>query len=158
MAAHNYLGIMPLLLFGSEEQKKSYLPQLASGKTLGAFGLTEPDAGSDAGSTKTKAVRNGDEYIVNGGKIFITNAGEAGFLSFTSQVIEDENSLGIGAFIIPTNTPGLEIGKKEKKMGWKASDTRQIYFKDMRIPSTAMLCTPGNGFKAFMKTLASGRI
>ena len=158
MAAHNSLGIMPLLLFGSEEQKKSYLPKLASGKTLGAFGLTEPDAGSDAGSTKTKAVRSGDEYIVNGGKIFITNAGEAGFLSFTTQVIEDGDSLGIGAFIIPTDTPGLEIGKKEKKMGWKASDTRQIYFKDMRIPAAAMLCTPGNGFKAFMKTLASGRI
>ena len=82
MAAHNSLGIMPLLLFGSEEQKKSYLPQLASGNTLGAFGLTEPDAGSDAGSTKTKAIRSGDEYIVNGGKIFITNAGEAGFFIF----------------------------------------------------------------------------
>ena len=158
MAAHNSLGIMPLLLFGSEEQKKSYLPKLASGKTLGAFGLTEPDAGSDAGSTKTKAVRSGDEYIVNGGKIFITNAGVAGFLSFTTQVIEDGDSLGIGAFIIPIDIPGLEIGKKEKKMGWKASDTRQIYFKDMRIPAAAMLCTPGNGFKAFMKTLASGRI
>ena len=117
MAAHNSLGTLPLLLFGNEDQKKSYLPSLASGEILGAFGLTEPDAGSDAGATKTKAVRKGDEYIVNGGKIFITNAGEAGVLSFTSQVIEKGNSIGIAAFIIPTNTPGLEIGKKEKKMG-----------------------------------------
>ena len=158
MAAHNSLGTLPLLLFGDEDQKKSYLPRLASGETLGAFGLTEPDAGSDAGSTKTKAVRVGDEYIVNGGKIFITNAGEAGVLSFTSQVIEEGNSIGIAAFIIPTDTPGLEIGKKEKKMGWKASDTRQLYFKDMKIPLSAMLGTPENGFKTFMKTLASGRI
>ena len=158
MAAHNSLGTLPLLLFGDEDQKKSYLPRLASGETLGAFGLTEPDAGSDAGSTKTKAVRVGDEYIVNGGKIFITNAGEAGILSFTSQVIEEGNSIGIAAFIIPTDTPGLEIGKKEKKMGWKASDTRQLYFKDMKIPLSAMLGTPENGFKTFMKTLASGRI
>jgi alkylation response protein AidB-like acyl-CoA dehydrogenase len=158
MAAHNSLGTLPLLLFGDEDQKKSCLPRLASGETLGAFGLTEPDAGSDAGSTKTKAVREGDEYIVNGGKIFITNAGEAGILSFTSQVIEEGNSIGIAAFIIPTDTPGLEIGKKEKKMGWKASDTRQLYFKDMKIPLSAMLGTPENGFKTFMKTLASGRI
>ena len=158
MAAHNSLGTLPLLLFGNEDQKKSYLPRLASGEILGAFGLTEPDAGSDAGSTKTKAVREGDEYIVNGGKIFITNAGEAGILSFTSQVIEEGNSIGIAAFIIPTDTPGLEIGKKEKKMGWKASDTRQLYFKDMKIPLSAMLGTPESGFKTFMKTLASGRI
>ena len=158
MAAHNSLGTIPLLLFGNEDQKKNYLPMLASGETLGAFGLTEPDAGSDAGSTKTKAVRQGNEYIVNGGKIFITNAGEAGLLSFTSQIVEDGDSIGIAAFIIPTDTPGLEIGKKEKKMGWKASDTRQLYFKDMKIPAEAMLGTPESGFKTFMKTLASGRI
>ena len=102
MAAHNSLGTLPLLLFGSEDQKNSHLPKLASGKTLGAFGLTEPDAGSDAGSTKTKAVREGNEYVVNGGKIFITNAGEAGLLSFTSQVIDQGDSIGIAAFIIPT--------------------------------------------------------
>jgi len=158
MAAHNSLGTLPLLLFGNDDQKKHYLPRLASGETLGAFGLTEPDAGSDAGSTKTKAVKQGDEYIVNGGKIFITNAGEAGLLSFTSQIIEDGENIGIAAFIISTDTPGLEIGKKEKKMGWKASDTRQLYFKDMKIPSQAMLGTPESGFKTFMKTLASGRI
>ncbi len=158
MAAHNSLGTLPLLKFGSKAQKEKYLPQLASGKTLGAFGLTEPEAGSDAGSTKTKAVKKNNHYIVNGSKIFITNAGKAGLLSFTSQVIEGGKNIGIGAFIIPTNTQGLEIGKKEKKMGWKASDTRQLYFKDMKIPEQSLLGDPKTGFKAFLNTLASGRI
>ncbi len=158
MAAHNSLGTLPLLMFGTETQKAKYLPSLAAGKVLGAFGLTEPDAGSDAAATKTKAIKQGDEYIINGGKIFITNAGEAGLLSFTSQIIDKNKNLGIGAFIIPTNTPGLEIGKKEKKMGWRASDTRQLYFKDMVIPSSAMLGKPEDGFKTFLKTLSSGRI
>ena len=158
MAAHNSLGTLPLLKFGSKAQKEKYLPQLASGKTLAAFGLTEPEAGSDAGSTKTKAVKKNNHYIVNGSKIFITNAGKAGLLSFTSQVIEGGKNIGIGAFIIPTNTQGLEIGKKEKKMGWKASDTRQLYFKDMKIPEKSLLGDPKTGFKAFLNTLASGRI
>ena len=158
MAAHNSLGTLPLLLFGNDDQKRSYLPKLASGEILGAFGLTEPEAGSDAGATKTRAIKSNNDYIVNGGKIFITNAGKAGLLSFTAQVIDSGNNIGIAAFIIPTDTPGLEIGKKEKKMGWKASDTRQIYFKDMKIPSSAMLGQPENGFKTFLKTLTSGRI
>ena len=158
MAAHNSLGTLPLLLFGNDNQKQSYLPKLASGEILGAFGLTEPEAGSDAGATKTRAIKSNNDYVVNGGKIFITNAGKAGLLSFTAQVIDSGNNIGIAAFIIPTDTPGLEIGKKEKKMGWKASDTRQIYFKDMKIPSSAMLGQPENGFKTFLKTLTSGRI
>ena len=158
MAAHNSLGTLPLLLFGNDDQKRSYLPKLASGEILGAFGLTEPEAGSDAGATKTRAIKSNNDYVVNGGKIFITNAGKAGLLSFTAQVIDSGNNIGIAAFIIPTATPGLEIGKKEKKMGWKASDTRQIYFKDMKIPSSAMLGQPENGFKTFLKTLTSGRI
>ena len=158
MAAHTSLGSLPILMYGSDEQKNTYLPKLASGEMLGAFGLTEPDAGSDAGATKTKAVRGGDEYIVNGGKIFITNAGEAGVLSFTSQVIENGENLGIAAFSIPTDTPGLEVGPKEKKMGWRASDTRQIFFRDMRIPVPSMLGTPADGFKTFLKTLTSGRV
>ena len=158
MAAHNSLGTLPLLLFGNVDQKRSYLPKLASGEILGAFGLTEPEAGSDAGATKTRAIKSNNDYVVNGGKIFITNAGKAGLLSFTAQVIDSGNNIGIAAFIIPTDTPGLEIGKKEKKMGWKASDTRQIYFKDMKIPSSAMLGQPENGFKTFLKTLTSGRI
>jgi alkylation response protein AidB-like acyl-CoA dehydrogenase len=158
MAAHTSLGSLPILMFGSEEQKNTYLPKLATGEMLGAFGLTEPDAGSDAGATKTKAVRDGDEYVVNGGKIFITNAGKAGVLSFTSQVIENGKNLGIAAFSISTNTPGLDIGPKEKKMGWHASDTRQLFFKDMRIKTSSMLGTPTNGFKTFLKTLTSGRV
>ena len=158
MAAHNSLGTLPLLLFGNDDQKRSYLPKLASGEILGAFGLTEPEAGSDAGATKTRAIKSNNDYVVNGGKIFITNAGKAGLLSFTAQVIDSGNNIGIAAFIIPTDTPGLEVGKKEKKMGWKASDTRQIYFKDMKIPSSAMLGQPENGFKTFLKTLTSGRI
>ena len=158
MAAHTSLGSLPLLLYGSEEQKKRYLPRLAKGEIIGAFGLTEPDAGSDAGGTKTKAILDGDDYIVNGGKIFITNAGEASVLSFTSKIEEENNDLGIGAFIIPTNTKGLEIGNKEKKMGWKASDTRQIFFKNMRIPKNSIMGKPGEGFKKFLKTLVSGRV
>jgi len=158
MAAHTSLGSLPLLLYGSEAQKKRYLPKLAKGEIIGAFGLTEPDAGSDAGGTKTKAILDGDDYIVNGGKIFITNAGEASVLSFTSKIEEENNDLGIGAFIIPTNTKGLEIGNKEKKMGWKASDTRQIFFKNMRIPKNSIMGKPGEGFKKFLKTLVSGRV
>ena len=158
MAAHTSLGSLPLLLYGSEEQKQRYLPRLAKGEIIGAFGLTEPDAGSDAGGTKTKAILDGDDYIVNGGKIFITNAGEASVLSFTSKIEENNNDLGIGAFIIPTNTKGLEIGNKEKKMGWKASDTRQIFFKNMRIPKNSIMGKPGEGFRKFLKTLVSGRV
>ena len=158
MAAHNSLGTLPLLIFGTKKQKEMYLPQLSSGKSLGAFGLTEPGAGSDAGATKTRAVKSGNDYIVNGSKIFITNAGEAGIISFTAQVIHDGKKLGIAAFIIPTSTTGLDIGKKEKKMGWRASDTRQIYFKDMVVHKSSMLGTPDDGFKTFLNTLSSGRI
>jgi len=158
MAAHTSLGTLPILLHGSEEQKKTYLPKLASGEVIGAFGLTEPEAGSDAGSTKTMAVKQGDNYIVNGGKIFITNAGKAGLLSFTSQIEHEGKLLGIGAFVIPTATEGLEIGPKEKKMGWRASDTRQLFFHNMKIPASAMLGEPTDGFRTFLKTLTSGRI
>ena len=158
MAAHTSLGTLPLLLFGSTSLKEKYLPKIASGEMLSAFGLTEPQAGSDAGSIKTTATKVGDEYLINGGKIFITNAGEAGVLSFTARVMENGKDKGIGAFIIPTDIEGLEIGVKEKKMGWRASDTRQIYFKNMKINSSSMLCSPKVGFKAFLKTLTSGRI
>ena len=158
MAAHTSLGTLPILLHGSEEQKKTYLPKLASGEVIGAFGLTEPEAGSDAGSTKTMAVKQGDDYVVNGGKIFITNAGKAGLLSFTSQIEHEGKLLGIGAFVIPTVTAGLEIGPKEKKMGWRASDTRQLFFHNMKIPASAMLGEPTDGFRTFLKTLTSGRI
>ena len=158
MAAHTSLGTMPIVIAGSEEQKKKFVPPLASGEMIGAFGLTEPDAGSDAGATKTTAVKKGDEYILNGGKIFITNVGEAGILNLTARGIEEDEDKGIGAFIIETNTPGLIINPKEKKMGWCASDTRQIFFEDMAVPAKNMLGTPGIGFKTFLKTLTGGRI
>ena len=158
MAAHTSLGTMPIVIAGSEEQKKKFVPPLASGEMIGAFGLTEPDAGSDAGATKTTAVKKGDEYILNGGKIFITNVGEAGILNLTARVIEEDEDKGIGAFIIETNTSGLIINPKEKKMGWCASDTRQIFFEDMAVSAKNMLGTPGIGFKTFLKTLTGGRI
>ncbi|MEC9274304.1 MAG: acyl-CoA dehydrogenase family protein, partial [Candidatus Neomarinimicrobiota bacterium] len=133
VAAHTSLGTMPIVLSGTEEQKKEYVPKLASGEILGAFGLTEPEAGSDAGATKTTAEKKGKDFIVNGGKIFITNAGVAGLLSFTAQIIEDGKNKGIGAFIVPTDINGLTISEPEKKMGWKASDTRQLFFNNMLI-------------------------
>ena len=158
MAAHTSLGTMPIVIAGSEEQKKKFVPPLASGEMIGAFGLTEPDAGSDAGATKTTAEKKGDEYIINGGKIFITNVGEAGLLNLTARVIEGGEDKGIGAFIVETNIPGLIINPKEKKMGWCASDTRQIFFEDMAVSAKNMLGTPGIGFKTFLKTLTGGRI
>ena len=158
VAAHTSLGTMPIVLSGSQEQKNKYIPKLASGEMLGAFGLTEPDAGSDAGSTKTTAEKDGDGYIVNGGKIFITNAGVAGILSFTTQIIENGENKGIGAFVVPTDIDGLTIGPPEKKMGWKASDTRQLFFENMSVPETNMIAEPAEGFKTFLKTLAGGRI
>ena len=158
VAAHTSLGIMPIVLSGTEKQKKKYIPKLASGEVLGAFGLTEPEAGSDAGATKTTAEKKDKGYIVNGGKIFITNAGVAGFLSFTAQVIENGKNKGIGAFIIPTNMEGLTIMEPEKKMGWRASDTRQLFFHDMHIKESNMIAKPGEGFKIFLNTLTGGRI
>ena len=158
VAAHTSLGTMPIVLSGSEDQKKEFVPKLASGDMLGAFGLTEPDAGSDAGATKTTAEKNGDGYIVNGGKIFITNAGVAGILNFTTQIIENGENKGIGAFIVPIDIDGLTIGPPEKKMGWKASDTRQLFFENMSVPEANMIAEPGEGFKTFLKTLTSGRI
>jgi len=158
MAAHTSLGTSPILIAGTDEQKQKYIPPLASGEMIGAFGLTEPEAGSDAGATKTTAVKKGDEYVINGGKIFITNAGEAGIINLTSRVIEDGEDLGVGAFIVPTDTSGMRLGSKEKKMGWRASDTRQIFFEDMVVPAVNMLGTPGKGFKTFLKTLTGGRI
>tara|TARA_B100001750_G_scaffold58394_1_gene46208 strand:- start:4596 stop:5756 length:1161 start_codon:yes stop_codon:yes gene_type:complete len=158
VAAHTSLGTMPIVLSGTEEQKKKYVPKLASGEVLGAFGLTEPEAGSDAGATKTTAEKKGKDFVVNGGKIFITNAGVAGFLSFTAQVIEDGKNKGIGAFIIPTDIEGLTISEPEKKMGWRASDTRQLFFHNMIINKSNMIAKPGEGFKIFLKILTGGRI
>ena len=158
MMAHTSLGTSPIAIFGTDKQKEKYLPELASGKMLGAFGLTEPNAGSDAGNTQTRAVANKNGFMINGQKVFCTNAGYAGIIIFTALMIEDGKEKGIGAFIVEKDTEGLRIGEPENKMGWKGSDTRSIYFEEMFIPKENVLGSPSKGFKQFLKTLTGGRI
>ena len=158
MMAHTSLGSAPIAVFGTEAQKQKYLTKLASGEMIGAFGLTESSAGSDAGNTQTRAVRDGDEFVVNGQKVFCTNAGEAGIIIFTAKLIENGEDKGISAFIVEAGAPGLSLGEPEKKMGWKASDTRSVYFEDMRVPAENILGNPAQGFKQFLRTLTGGRI
>ena len=158
MASHTSFGTLPLLLFGNERLKKKYLPKIASGEMLSALGLTETHAGSDTESIKTTATKVGEKYIVNGGKIFITNAGEAGLLSFTSRVVEEGNDKGIAVFIVSTGIKGLRIGEKENKMGWRASDTRSVYFENMEVGFSSMLYFSKNGIDKFLKSLTLGRI
>ena len=156
--AHTSLGTAPIVMFGTEEQKEKYLPGLASGQKIGAFGLTEPNAGSDAGNTQTKAVLDDDQYIVNGEKAFCTNAGEASVMIFTAVIVENGEEKGISAFVIDGDTEGMSLNPPEKKMGWCGSDTRSVFFKDMHIPKSAVLGNPSKGFKQFLKTLTGGRI
>ena len=158
LMAHTSLGSGPFYYFGTEEQKNKYLTKLASGEMIGAFGLTEPDAGSDAGNTQTKAELVGDYYIVNGQKVFCTNAGYAGCIIFTSQIIVNDDVKGIGALYVDAGEKGLSFSKPEKKMGWKGSDTRTVYFENMKIPKGNILGKPGKGFKQFLTTLTIGRI
>ena len=156
--AHTSLGTGPFQYFGTELQKEKYLSRLSSGEILGSFGLTEPNAGSDAGNTQTTATLEGENYIVNGQKVFCTNAGYAGCIIFTSRVIENGDDKGIGALYVDAGTNGLRIGPPEHKMGWKGSDTRSIYFDNMKISKENILGTPGKGFKQFLQTLTGGRI
>ena len=158
MMAHTSLGTGPIAYFGTDEQKEKYLKKLASGKMIGAFGLTEPGAGSDAGNTKTTAIKKDDKFIINGQKVFCTNAGVAGTIIFTARIIENEVDKGIGAFIVEAGTKGLSIGNKENKMGWKASDTRSVFFENMQIPLDSIIGEPSKGFKQFLNTLTGGRI
>jgi len=158
MMAHTSLGTAPIAIFGTDEQKEKYLPDLCSGKMLGAFGLTEPNAGSDAGNTQTRAVLKEDGYIVNGQKAFCTNAGYAGTIIFTAIIDNNSGDKEIGAFIVESGTEGLRIGEPEDKMGWKGSDTRSVYFEDMFIPKENVLGNPSKGFKQFLRTLTGGRI
>ncbi len=156
MAAHHSLGTLPIYLFGNEEQKQQWLPDLGSGKKLAAFGLTEPDAGSDAGATRTHAeLRNGN-WIVNGSKIFITNAGTdiTSCVTITARTGEDE----VSNLIVPNGTPGYEISKPMKKLGWRASDTRELSFKDCTVPEGNLLGRRGEGFRQFLEILDGGRI
>jgi acyl-CoA dehydrogenase len=159
LSVHTSVGTNPILYFGTEEQKKKYVPRLASGEYLGAFCLTEPGAGSDAKSLKTKAVRQGDYYLLNGSKIFITNGGEADtYIVFARTDPNEKGSRGISAFIVEKDTPGFIIGKDEKKMGLHGSRTVQITLEDAKVPAENLLGEEGQGFKIAMANLDSGRI
>jgi short/branched chain acyl-CoA dehydrogenase len=156
VAAHTSLGTMPIYLFGSEEQKQEWLPRLASGEGLAAFGLTEPDAGSDAGATRTRAEQRDGSWVVNGTKMFITNAGTeiSACVTITARTGDDE----ISNLIVPNGTPGYEISAPLHKLGWRASDTRELVFKDCAVPEGNLLGRRGHGFAQFLEILDGGRI
>jgi len=158
LAAHTSLGTWPIYAFGTEEQKRKYLPALCSGEKLAAFGLTEPEAGSDAGGTKTRAVKEGGEYKINGRKIYITNGSVCGTAVFTAVTTPGIGVRGISSFIIEKGTPGFSAGTKERKLGHRASDTVELFFENVTLPEDAMLGDEGGGFKQFMMTLDGGRI
>jgi alkylation response protein AidB-like acyl-CoA dehydrogenase len=151
------LGTFPIILFGTDEQKKKYLPRIASGQSLAAFGLTEANAGSDAGGIRTTAVLDGDHYVLNGTKQWITNGGEAEIYSIVAITNKAKGPRGATAFIVEKGTPGFTFGKKENKMGIRASATRELVFQDCRIPKANMLGKEGMGFIVAMKTLDSSR-
>jgi alkylation response protein AidB-like acyl-CoA dehydrogenase len=160
MAAHISLGTMPIYLWGSDEQKSEWLPKLCSGERLASFGLTEPEAGSDAGNVRTTAKLDGGEWVVNGAKQFITNAGTdiSGCVSITAVTGKANGRKEISNLIVPTGTPGYEVGEGYRKMGWNASDTRPLSFEDCRLPERNLLGRRGEGFKNFLHILDGGRI
>ena len=158
LAAHVSLGCGPVFGSGTEAQKQRFLVPMAKGEVLGAFGLTEANAGSDAAGTQTRAVREGDHWRVNGSKIYITNASFAKTITFTAVTDPTLGSNGIGAFIMDTGTKGFRVGKKEKKMGLRGSDTVEVVFEDCLVPTDQVLGEPTGGFKTFMRTLTGGRI
>jgi butyryl-CoA dehydrogenase len=178
ISAHTNLGTSPIFEFGSDAQRKRYVPLLASGRVLGGFGLTEPGAGSDAGGTATTAVERGDHFVLNGSKTLITHAGVGEIFSVTARTEPGSGNRGITSFIVTKDTvdleqcrslgvghaeevpkiPGVSAGRKEEKMGWRASDTRELHFKDAMVPSENMLGNRGEGFVNFLKTLDAGRI
>src|SRR3954451_464911 len=156
LCAHTSLGTQPIYLFGDEEQKREWLPQLTSGEKLGAFGLTEPEAGSDAGNTRTRAARDNGDWVINGAKQFITNSGTdiSGFVTITARTGDGE----VSNILVPNGTPGYEIGEPYRKMGWNASDTRPLAFEDCRVPEDNLVGPRGQGFRQFLQTLDGGRI
>jgi short/branched chain acyl-CoA dehydrogenase len=160
MAAHTSLGTMPIYLFGSDEQKNDWLPQLCSGQKLAAFGLTEPEAGSDAGNTHSQAALEDGQWVVNGAKQFITNAGTdiSGCVTITAVTGRENGNKEISNIIVPNGTPGFEAGEPYRKMGWNASDTRPLTFDDCRVPEDNLLGPRGSGFKQFLAILDGGRI
>ena len=158
VSAHTSLCMNPILEFGTEEQKQKYLPKLASGEWIGAFGLTEPNAGTDAAMQQTTAVLDGEEWVLNGSKIFITNAGYAHVYVIMAMTDKSKGTKGISAFIVEKDTPGFSIGKKEKKLGIRGSATCELIFENCRIPKANLLGELGKGFKIAMMTLDCGRI
>jgi len=158
VAAHTSIGTEPIVLFGNDEQKEKYLKPLARGEVLGAFALTESGAGSDVSGVSTTAVLSGDHYVLNGTKIFCTNAGYAGVFIVTTSTDKEKGIDGLSTFIIEKDTRGLTLGKKENKMGWRGSDTREVIFEDAIVPAANLLGKPGEGFKQAMDTLMGGRI
>jgi len=154
--AHVSLACVPLMLYGNEEQKQKYLIPLAAGEGLGSFGLTEPSAGSDAGGTRTTAVLDGDEWVINGTKIFITNGGYAKTVVMTA--LTDKENRGISAFIMPTDTPGFSVSKAYEKMGMRGSNTVELILDNVRIPHENLLGPLNGGFKQFLSTLDGGRV
>ena len=161
VAAGNSLGIGPLYYFGSEEQKQRYLPKLCSGEALWGFGLTEPDAGSDAANSKTTAVQDGDEWVINGSKIFITNASTditSGVTALCRTGTRDDGRPELSCILIETGTPGFETREMHGKLMWRASNTSELYFDDCRVPKENMLGPRGDGFYQMMQTLDGGRL
>jgi short/branched chain acyl-CoA dehydrogenase len=160
VAAHTSLGTMPILMFGTDEQHRQWLPQLASGARLASFGLTEPEAGSDAGAARTTAVLDGDEWLINGSKMFITNAGTdiSACVTITAVTGEVDGANEISNIIVPNGTPGYEVSPPLKKMGWRASDTRGLTFQDCRVPVGNLLGERGRGLAQFLEILDGGRI
>lgn len=158
LSVHTSVGTNPILYFGTDEQKRKYVTKLAVGKYLGAFALTEPHAGSDASSIRTSAVRQGDEYILNGNKVFITNGGEADTYITFAVTDSSKGTKGISAFIVEKDTPGFTVGKKEKKMGLHGSYTTELVFENARVPAGNLLGDEGEGFTIAMANLDTGRI
>ena len=156
MAAHTSLGTMPIHLWGTDEQKAEWLPQLCSGERLAAFGLTEPEAGSDAGNVRTRATLDDDGWVIDGAKQFITNSGTdiSGCVTITARTGEDE----VSNIIVPNGTPGYEVGEAYRKMGWNASDTHPLSFDGCRVPEANLLGPRGQGFRQFLQILDGGRI
>jgi acyl-CoA dehydrogenase len=158
LSVHTSVGTNPILYFGNEEQKQRFVPKLAAGEYLGAFCLTEPSAGSDVGSMKSKAVKEGDHYKINGSKVFITNGGEADVYIVFASTDATQGSRGVSAFIVEKDAPGLIIGKDERKMGLHGSRTVQLTFEDMKVPVENLLGQEGEGFKIALANLDVGRI
>jgi len=158
MSVHNSVGCVPILKFGTEQQKQQFLAPLASGAMLGAFALTEPQAGSDASSLKTRARRDGEHYVLNGSKQFITSGQNAGIVIVFAVTDPEAGKRGISAFIVPTDSPGYQVARVEDKLGQHASDTCQIVFDDVRVPLANRLGEEGEGYKIALANLEGGRI